>query len=306
MIIIIITAAGTVITHPISFLGEMIFSGGDTQLISKEIKETYQQFLSSDLGIECLNYIGQLSMDHTSIYYHSEYYLVPSMIALDTGKQEDKQMSLESSGIKPLIKKAYQLRQSNENDYDYIQALKNETLFKKITQLSDTTLLLYMTELSGRSLISSDELPTCTADLQLIASSEIYIGNSNPFVASGYRGQCTWWAWSRCKETTGIIMPTGNARDWHATTSLNMGKEPRSKCVLDMWDNGLGKQHVIFIENFENGIITFSEGNIGNNGSDEYTNIHYLELLRYGRVDYETFFNTRIAAYDNYIYIYTN
>ena len=102
-------------------------------------------------------------------------------------------------------------------------------------------------------------------------------------------------------------MPTSNARDWAKDTTLKTGKEPKSKSVLSIWDNGSnGRQHVIFIEDYSNGYITFSEGNIGGDGTVEYTREHYLELLRYGRMSESEFMRTRVYPYDHFKFIYTD
>ena len=94
---------------------------------------------------------------------------------------------------------------------------------------------MYITSLGGGS-DGGTGVPTCTEDLIDIAQGDLYLNASNPFIGGGYRGQCTWWCWTRCMQLTGVNMPTCNARDWVARTTLPTGTEPRARSV---WRYGI-------------------------------------------------------------------
>lgn len=303
-IIIPISVGGAVVTHPIQFFSELVFGTGETVKVDKEVIKMYDNFLKSDLGSHSLSYIHELISESPSTYsYGYSYYLVPALLSIQTAEDE-KEMSVDENNFKILIKECYNLRKDTVGDTNYCQALKDNDNFSSLKDLSDSTILLYIQEL-GASTGSLEGIPKTIKDLQTIALGELYSGSGNPFVASGYRGQCTWWAWSRCLDVTGYQMPTNDARNWWSSTNFPQGKEPRSLSVLDLWDDGYGKQHVIFIEDYSNGIITYSEGNMGGDGTVEYTREHYLEMLRCGSMEYSLFLEQRIKAYDNYTFIYT-
>lgn len=297
LMLISATAVSTVVAHPIQFIGELIFTTGDTSKPSDEIMKLYESFLGSEEGIACIMYIGEISVSDGQTSYSKEYYLLPCLM---TVRSEDE---ADLSHLKVLLLKAHEIRLQEPNDIDYIQALKQTDAFQNIKQLSDSTILSYIEQLAFNP--GTDHLPTCTEDLRKIAQNDIYIGLSNPFIPT-YRGQCTWWAYSRCLEVTGIRMPTNNARSWYKNTDLEMGNQPRSQSVLALWDDGDGKQHVIFVEDYRDGIITISEGNTGGDGTLEYTREHYLDLLRYTKTSYEMFKTLRIDNYDHYVFIYTH
>lgn len=298
--------AGAIIQNPIGFIGEVIFGTGDTSNLTDEIREMYDSFIETDLGKQSLLYIEDLQNDKT-IRYRKSYYLLPCLICIPKENTDHENQTLESTGLKEMLDITFQLRQANTLDEDYILNLKLNDVFMSLSDISNTTLLMYMNKLGGSEIVNIEGLPGSTDDLRTIAQGDIYIGSSNPFVVSGYRGQCTWWCWSRAKELTGHTMPTGNARDWYSMTNLPTGTEPRTHSVLALWDAyGEGKQHVIFIENYQDGVITFSEGNIGGDGSVEYTEAHYLELLNFGQMDYNAFRTLRMETYDMYRFIYTD
>lgn len=298
------SVAGAVVSHPIQFFSELVFGSGETVKVDKEVITMYENFLKSDLGSQALSYIHELISENASATsYGYSYYLVPVLLVAQT-TEDQKDTNIDESNFKSLIKEAYSIRKDTVGDTNYCQALKDSDTFNVLDKLSDSTILLYIQEL-GASTGSLEGIPKTIKDLQTIALGELYSGAGNPFVASGYRGQCTWWAWSRCLDVTGYQMPTNDARNWWNSTNFPQGKQPKSLSVLDLWDDGYGKQHVIFIEDYSNGIITYSEGNMGGDGTVEYTREHYLEMLRCGSMEYSLFLEQRIKAYDNYIFIYT-
>ena len=305
LIMIPVAVVGAIAENPIGFIGEMIFGEGDSDTISPAIEETYKNFISSDIGKECMEYIDGLCKEEDTLFPYKSY-IIPAFLVADTKDKENP--TLENTGMDKLLEIAYNVRQElkDSDNNEYIHELKTRTEFANLNQLTDSTIIMYITSLGGGS-DGGTGVPTCTEDLIDIAQGDLYLNASNPFIGGGYRGQCTWWCWTRCMQLTGVNMPTCNARDWVARTTLPTGTEPRSRSVLAVWDNGEGRQHVIFIEDYSpNGVITYSEGNIGGDGTVEYTEEHYLELLRYGKMQEYEFYMNRISSYDNYMYIYTD
>lgn len=80
-------------------------------------------------------------------------------------------------------------------------------------------------------------------------------------------GQCTWYCFGRASEVNGAqlrsMLPTGNAADWYwqaASRGLAVGPTPRTNAIIVWGSNVFG--HVAFIESYNNGMITISEGNV--------------------------------------------
>ncbi|OCN06221.1 hypothetical protein A4S06_00460 [Erysipelotrichaceae bacterium MTC7] len=92
-----------------------------------------------------------------------------------------------------------------------------------------------------------------------------YHTGMNPFV-SAYVGQCTWYAYGRANEVNNgayLGLPTGNANGWYsaaAARGYSVGQEPRTNAIA-VW--GFGSYgHVAFVESYNGGTITISEGNV--------------------------------------------
>ena len=94
-------------------------------------------------------------------------------------------------------------------------------------------------------------------------------GVRNPFAASGYYGQCTWYAWGRVREVTGVSLPSGlgNAGDWLARakamglTVLSANTVPVPGCVA-VWKGKprLIKEEATTAETAETGAIRLQNG----------------------------------------------
>lgn len=88
--------------------------------------------------------------------------------------------------------------------------------------------------------------------------SEAYTGSVNPLL--GFKGQCTWYAWGRAYEVTGIALPCKNdagtwlsvARENGFTTSEDV---PRANSIA-VWE-----RHVAFVESVSGNIVNISEAN---------------------------------------------
>ncbi len=90
-----------------------------------------------------------------------------------------------------------------------------------------------------------------------------YYTSDNPFYPK-YEGQCTWYAWGRVYEKTGIKFDvTANAADWFYRTSFPKGYEPRANSIA-VWGTTEGNPygHVAFVEYVDGDTIYFTEANV--------------------------------------------
>jgi surface antigen len=90
--------------------------------------------------------------------------------------------------------------------------------------------------------------------------------NNNPFDPN-YSGQCTWFAWGRVNEITGVEIETlGNAKTWWINTSLPKGRTPLPDSIA-IWNNdrqgsGSNAGHVAYVEYLDDSNIYYNEANI--------------------------------------------
>lgn len=105
----------------------------------------------------------------------------------------------------------------------------------------------------------------------MAASTEPDLGGTayngaNPFAQSGLSGQCTWYAWGRTYELTGIDLPCrGNANTWYDVAAQNgftVSGTPRENSVI-CWEGGAFADygHVGFVEAFDGTNVTISQSN---------------------------------------------
>jgi surface antigen len=89
----------------------------------------------------------------------------------------------------------------------------------------------------------------------------------NPFAQLGYYGQCTWYAWGRAYEVTGRKLPIKcGAKSWITaakSAGLTVSDVPRAKSVVIFIGSSRlgGYGHAAYVENADNGYITFSDAN---------------------------------------------
>lgn len=132
----------------------------------------------------------------------------------------------------------------------------------------------------------------------------------NPLAKSGYKGQCTWYAWGRAYKLTGKEMPTGNAQTWIASAikmGLPTGTHPSKNAIVVSAGGSYG--HVAFVEAYDGTSITISEGNVGNpcGGSKstcsqvDYANKHALDLIRERTYSSYEEYKTETASGGRYI-----
>ena len=117
-------------------------------------------------------------------------------------------------------------------------------------------------------------LTTVRAD-ELVSSNDIKTANPapdwycgaystyNPFAWSDLYGQCTWYAFGRALERTGIdVQCTGNAKTWYGTAQskgFEVGSTPRADSIV-VWNYG-EYGHVAYVEEVNGNIVTVSEAN---------------------------------------------
>lgn len=295
-----IVVVGAVVSNPLGFLGELIFGSGNNTSNSNETITLYQMFLESDIGTEISNYLHEKEKDGN---VSDADILLPLILSFqDNDLSKLNEYTLESLDAKEKIDILYELRIANSNDTEYISALKDKDEFQILNNFSDSTIISYI-EIINNTVHKNDP-----SSSEIDVDSDLYQKN-NPFIPT-YRGQCTWFAYCRALEVTGSIMPTGNARDWLELTDLPTGNKPKTHAVAVFAGEG-SLQHVIFIENYENGMITFSEGNYDNpcyNGSCnmvDYASDHYKELINVQTMPYSAFLIQRETNMELLGFIYT-
>ena len=92
--------------------------------------------------------------------------------------------------------------------------------------------------------------------------------SDNIYTISGYKGQCTWFAYGRTLEKLGIKLPSefySNAITWYsrniADKVYNYGTYPKTNSIA-VWSGGsAGNGHVAFVEKVSNEMVSFNEGN---------------------------------------------
>ena len=91
--------------------------------------------------------------------------------------------------------------------------------------------------------------------------------SSNPYAWSNLYGQCTWYAWGRAMEITGVQLPCrGYAQDWvYQSGNYSVDMNPSANSVV-VWRGGVsGCGHVAFVEEVNGNNIVISQSNGGSN-----------------------------------------
>lgn len=295
-----IVTVGAVISNPLGFLGELLFGSGNSSSNSNEVLTLYQMILDSDIGKEMTTYLHELEKDGN---VKDTEILLPLIISFQNDELENmSEYTMKDLNAEEKIDILYEIRSESEDLNEYISSIKKHDKFKILNNFSDTTLLNYFEMLENINLNDPD-----ISDIDV--DSDLY-QIDNPFIPT-YRGQCTWFAYCRALEVTGAIMPTSNARDWLDMTDLPTGSEPKTHSVAVFSGNG-DKQHVLFIENYEDGMITFSEGNYNNPCYDGSCNVvdyayeHYKELINIQTMPYSAFLVQRESNMELLGFIYTD
>ena len=125
-------------------------------------------------------------------------------------------------------------------------------------------------------------LPVSAADTADIYSSGYK--TLNPFSANAYSNVgCTWYAWGRAYEASGISLPVSrHAKDWHEdlSTIYPVGAEPKANSIAVWTDSGYG--HVAFVEAVDSNYVYYTEGgwNGSNGGYAGCQYCHYATVQR--------------------------
>lgn len=108
----------------------------------------------------------------------------------------------------------------------------------------------------------------------------------NIFTQSGFKGQCTWYAYGRALQVTKKKMPSGDAQTWLSSASAMgypTGSRPSVNAVVVLSGGNFG--HVAFVEAWDGKKIRVSEGNYRNpyyndtNMMVAYARTHAEELV---------------------------
>lgn len=155
-IMIPVSIAGAIVENPIGFIGELIFGDGDTEEVSNEVKEMYNEFIDSELGSDTLDYINEKLKNRESIYPNADF-IIPMLLTLDESVII-KDATFESLSLNKIIDILFEYRyKENDNKEnvdisidEYITSIKKLDQFKKLKNLSNTTIILYINEFGGK------------------------------------------------------------------------------------------------------------------------------------------------------------
>lgn len=195
-----VTVAGAIASDPIGFIGEIILGSGDTKEVADDVEALYKEFIDGEIGSEAIEYISEHTKDRDKIYGNA-HYLIPVLLIMDQDSTE-QDTSFDSLNISNLIDILIDLRydKKNVNDDDYISAVKKDSHFNRLNELTNTTILTYINKLDGTGTIG-DEIEV-TGDSEIgnaIANSALskrgckYVWGTqgpNTFDCSGL----VWWA----------------------------------------------------------------------------------------------------------------
>lgn len=157
---------------------------------------------------------------------------------------------------------------------------------RKIVSFLSTILLITVTLFSMPQTVFADNT---TPNL----NSAGYTSKVNPFVKSGFGGQCTSFAWGRTYEKLGIKLPAkkykgkgtdgltkGDSYDsfrnnaytwWYINKALSIypyGSAPKANSIA-VW-SGEGTGHVAFVESVSGSYVYFNEANFSNYKNTDY------------------------------------
>lgn len=98
-------------------------------------------------------------------------------------------------------------------------------------------------------------------------ASPCYKSPANPFASAGWTGQCTWFAFGRAFEKTGVAVSfRGNGGTWTTNQGYGTGATPKADSIISWTGGGYG--HVAFVEqvNADDSIVITE----ANNGANSY------------------------------------
>ena len=90
LFLIPVTVIGAIVENPMGFLGEVIFTDGDTTKVSKEVEEMYKEFFKKNIGKDIVNYINK-KLEEKEKKYPETYFTIPIVLILnENDKLEDE------------------------------------------------------------------------------------------------------------------------------------------------------------------------------------------------------------------------
>lgn len=115
--------------------------------------------------------------------------------------------------------------------------------------------------------------PSSTIEWNALISQKIANIDSEPYKSLNpfKKSECTWYAWGRMKEVTGVSITfskkTGrDAKCWNTlVNNCKVDKNLTSQCVAVRPTGGDGHGHVVFVEYYDGINVFFTESNVNNN-----------------------------------------
>ena len=153
----------------------------------------------------------------------------------------------------------------------YIEVLQMANT--RIRRITSALIAAAIVATSGAGTTATSAFPT----ISLTASADATAPNlysasyttDNPYAKLNLYGQCTWYAWGRVREVTGVkLNPYSNAKTWADSAradGLTVSNTPRANSVI-VWgaNSKTAYGHVGYVESVSGEYITFSHANWGN------------------------------------------
>lgn len=133
-----------------------------------------------------------------------------------------------------------------------------------------------------------------------------YEAGINIYAMSNLYGQCTWYAWGRAYELTGVKLPCRNdAKTWYSVASNNgylVGADPVENAIA-VWSKGK-YGHVAYVEAVNGNNVTISESNWKKTTSDnQYSLKKGIEYYSGRTTLTKNEMQTRYGTFLGYIYL---
>lgn len=150
-----------------------------------------------------------------------------------------------------------------ENSYAYIEYGLSGSSQKKRAYVANSKL----------STDDQDDFDDLVGTVLADFKNDTCYGSGNMYTAAGFKGECTWYAWGRTRETTGkrlVFKGPNNGGQWYSNInaeasgvtrrSASLGPITRSLVSLSGSTNA---GHVAFIEKVDGDTVYLTEANVG-------------------------------------------
>ena len=141
-------------------------------------------------------------------------------------------------------------------------------------------------------------LPGASSEYTFVSKDELKNGKAYNSPANTWeKGQCTWYAWGRMLDVTGISLPRelGNAKEWYDNIPAEYRCELKDKCIVVIGDfyfsdgtyNANG--HVMFLEkvDMDKKQVYLSEGNFHDRPNPEDRYNESVKPITWDSANYE-------------------